>query len=181
MPRIQTSKLNKAAGERKTLLESVRGKMGMVPNLLATLARAPAALKAYLDLNANLAKGTLAPVLREQIALTIAEVNNGEYGLAAHGAMARVFRLSDEAIRANRAARSSDPATEAALRFAQAVVASRGFVRDVELAEVNASGYDEALLEIVTLVALNTLTNYASHVAGVEVDIPRVKPLGKAA
>lgn len=182
MPRIDPVDPATATGERKEMLDVVRGRMGMVPNLLATLARAPAALGAYLELSARLGRSHLRPALREQVALAVAEANACSYCLAVHGAYAAHLKLPDEEILANRQARSSDPKTEAALRFARAVVDTRGFVSDDALAEVRAAGYDdERVLEVVTTVALNLLTNYASHVAEVDLDFPAAPPLERAA
>ena len=48
---------------------------------------------------------------------------------------------------------------------------------DAELAAVKAAGYSEAeVIEIVLLVALNTLTNYVNNVARTDIDFPVVTP-----
>lgn len=42
---------------------------------------------------------------------------------------------------------------------------------------MKAAGYSEAeIIEIVLLVALNTLTNYVNNVAQTDIDFPEVKP-----
>jgi hypothetical protein len=52
-----------------------------------------------------------------------------------------------------------------------------GHVSDADLASVKAAGYSEAeIIEIVLLVALNTLTNYVNNVAQTDIDFPEVKP-----
>ena len=67
-----------ATGKAKELLDAVQAKLGMVPNLMRALANSPAALEVYLGFGA-LDKGSLSPALREQIALTVAEINNCAY------------------------------------------------------------------------------------------------------
>ena len=48
MPRLQAIDPNTATGKAKELLNAVHAKLGMTPNLLRTLANAPAVLEAYL-------------------------------------------------------------------------------------------------------------------------------------
>ncbi len=48
MPRLTPIDPATATGEAKVLLDGVQKKLGVTPNLLRTLANAPAALKAYL-------------------------------------------------------------------------------------------------------------------------------------
>ena len=48
----------------------------MIPNLIRTMANSSAVLEAYLNITGALAMGSLPATLREQIALTVAEVND---------------------------------------------------------------------------------------------------------
>ena len=76
----------------------------------------------------------------------------------------------------NREGRSSDDRVEAALRFAVAVVATRGWVTDDDLRWVRVAGYgDGAIVDIVATVAFNIFTNYFDHVAEPELDFPLVE------
>ena len=51
MPRLSPVERASAEGRTKELLDGVQAKMGTVSNLLGTLANAPAALAAYLQLS----------------------------------------------------------------------------------------------------------------------------------
>jgi alkylhydroperoxidase family enzyme len=61
------------------------------------------------------------------------------------------------------------------------VTKERGAVSDADFAAVRAAGYSDAeIVEIVTHVALNTLTNYINEVLKTDIDFPAV-PVALAA
>lgn len=175
MPRLNPIDHARAEGKAKVLLDGVRKKYGMVPNLLATLAHAPAALEAYLGLGQTLGRGSLDAKTREAIALTAAGENGCDYCAAAHSAIGAGLGVTAEELGANLRGQSSDRRVAAILRFARAVVVERGWVGDDELAAARAAGLtDGEITEIVAAVAVNTFSNYFNHVAGTEVDFPPV-------
>jgi len=175
MPRIKAVNPADATGKAKRLLDAVNTTLGVTPNLMRTLAVAPAALEGYLNLNGALAGGVLDARFREQIALAVAQANSCEYCLAAHSALGSHAGLSAESIAASRGARASDPKRDAGLKLAQAIVLHRGDVPDAALANASAAGLSDAeIVEIVANVAINFFTNYFNQVAQTEVDFPRV-------
>jgi uncharacterized peroxidase-related enzyme len=175
MPRFNPIDPAQAEGQAKVLLDGVRKKYGMVPNLLATLANAPAALEAYLSLGQALGRGSLDAKTREAIALAVAGENGCDYCAAAHSAIGAGLGVAAEELAANLAGRSSDPRVAAILRFARAVVVERGWVGDDEMAQARAAGLtDGEITEIVAAVAASTFSNYFNHVAETEVDFPPV-------
>ncbi|MEO8025979.1 MAG: carboxymuconolactone decarboxylase family protein [Bryobacteraceae bacterium] len=175
MSRIQAINPAEATGKAKDLLTAVQAKLGMTPNLMKTLANAPAALEGYLNLNAALATGVLDAKFREQLAIAVAQANSCEYCLSAHSAIGKMVGLPKDEIERSRQSHSADPKREGGLQFAQKIVVQRGEVTDVDLAAVRAAGYNDAeITEIVANVALNILTNYFNHVAQTVVDFPRV-------
>ena len=83
---------------------------------------------------------------------------------------------SDEQIRDSRGGHSPDSKVEAALQFAQQVVAQRGWVSDEDLANVRDAGYGDAeIAEIIANVAQTIFSNYFNHVAEPVVDFPAVE------
>ncbi len=179
MPRLNAIETSQADPKTKALLEGVQKKLGMTPNLMRTMANSPAVLDAYLGFSNALAKGALQPRLREQIALTVGELNGCRYCLAAHSALGKMVGLSDEEIADSRRGVSPDRKTEAALQFARKVVAERGWVTDDDVASLRSvGGSDGEIAEIVGAVALNTFSNYFNHVADTEVDFPEVEAPG---
>ncbi|MGE0480947.1 MAG: carboxymuconolactone decarboxylase family protein [Phycisphaerae bacterium] len=178
MPRLPTVSLESATGPARELFDAVKHKLGGVPNMFRTMANSPAVLKAYLSFSGALAETSLAPKLREQIALAVAGVNHCDYCAAAHTALGKKAGLGEDETIANRQGRAADPKVEAALRFALAIAERRGEVTDAELSATRAAGYNDAqIAEIVAAVALNLFTNYFNNVAQTEIDFPRAREL----
>jgi uncharacterized peroxidase-related enzyme len=175
MQRIPALNTSNAPEKTKSLLEAVTKQMGGVPNILATMAKSGAALEGFLGFAGALAKGSLAPAVREQIALAVAGANTCDYCASAHTALGQGAGLSAEEMRSNLAGQSSDPKVASLLSFARLVVTKAGKVSDSDVSAFHAAGYgDEALVEVVAHVALNIFTNYFNHVAGTEIDFPHV-------
>ena len=175
MQRITPINPAEATGKAKKLLDGVQAKLGFTPNLMKTLATAPAALEAYLQFGAAMGTGVLDAKFREQISLAVAQANSCEYCLSAHSAIGKMVGLTPDEIAASRESHAADAKRDAGLRFAQTVVVQRGEVSDAALASVRNAGYtDGEITEIVANVAVNIFTNYFNHVAQTEVDFPRV-------
>lgn len=144
---------------------------------MRTLANAPAALDGYLQLGGALAKGELNAKVREQIALAVAEANLCDYCLSAHSAIGSKVGLSSGDIDQARRAGAADGKVDGILKLARSIVVNRGEIPDGDLAAARRAGATDAeIVETVTNVALNILTNYVNHVARTVVDFPPVAP-----
>lgn len=173
MSRINQVDYDSADGETRAVLDGVKAKYGAVPNLLATVAHAPAALKGYLAFAGALADGVLDEETREAIALTLARVNECDYCQQAHAFASRGLKVSAHEIEQRLNGRSSDPKLNAILGFATAVAEKRGGVSDGDLAWLRSYGVsDRETSEIVANVVANIFTNYFNHVAETESDFP---------
>ena len=171
-----------ASPEQKQLLTGVKQAMGIVPNLISTMAHSPAVANAYLTFNQALSKGVLTPQLREKISLTVGQANECDYCLAAHSAIGAKVGLSAEEIQAARHATCGCDKTATALAFAAKIVAERGRVSDEDIASLRDAGWTDAeITEIIGNTALNIFTNYFNHVAGTVVDFPAAPKLGAPA
>jgi len=173
MTRIAT--VTNPTGKTKELLEMVKNKLGMVPNMMATLAQSPAALESYLSFSGALAHSSIPKTLQEQIALTVSEANGCGYCVAAHTKLGSLAGLSESELKASRKGHSTDPKEQLALNFAQLLVENRGHVTDGDVEKLRKGGFDDgAIAEIVAVTALNIFTNYFNHVADPVVDFPAV-------
>jgi uncharacterized peroxidase-related enzyme len=160
------------------LLKAVEKKMGMVPNMISTMAHSPAVVQAYLGFSQSLAGGSLPASLREQIALAVGEANQCNYCVSAHSFLGNKAGLSESDILDARHGTASDGLTDAALVFARKIVENRGHVSDEDVEELWSAGFtDGEIAEIVANVALSIFTNYFNHVAETEVDFPPVPSL----
>jgi uncharacterized peroxidase-related enzyme len=167
----------RASGPQKELLDAVKAKMGLVPNLTRVLANAPAALKGYLDFSAALAGASLSARQREQLALAVAEVNGCGYCLSAHTLIGGKLGLEEEQLLDARRGVADDARTAALLQVAQRLVLERGHLKDADLRAAREAGVTDAeLTETIAVVAFNLFTNYVNHVARAPIDFPEVKP-----
>ena len=161
--------------EQQALLDAAQAQLGMLPNFLKVFAHSPVALKAFLGLFGIATAGALDPQTRERIALALAQQNACEYCLSAHTALGQQVGLGAEEMAANRTGASQDAKAAAAVRFARALVEHMGEVTTAELQDVRAAGYGEAeIVEIITHVGMNLLTNILGKASRLEIDFPRI-------
>jgi uncharacterized peroxidase-related enzyme len=176
MSRITAINPSEATGKVKELLDAVQAKLGVTPNMVRTMAQSSAVLEAYINFSNALSKGKLNAKVREQIALVSAEANQCGYCAAAHTAIGKMVGLNEDAILAAREAYAEDAKTDAALKFARAIVENRGAVSDADLQTVKNAGFSESeIAEVIANVALNIFTNYFNEAAKTEIDFPRVE------
>lgn len=181
MSRIQHVNPETATGKAKELLDAVKSKMGLIPNMTKAMANSPATLEGYLGLSSVLSKGVLNAKLREQLALAIAQANDCDYCLAAHSAVGKMVGLTADQIRDSRRGEAVDTRADALIHFALQVLANRGAVSDADLQAVRDAGFDDgAISEVVAQVALHNFTNYFNRLAATDVDFPRVESLAVA-
>ena len=84
--------------------------------------------------------------------------------------------LKADQISSSRAAVSADPKTDAALKFAVAVVAAKGTLTESQFNAVRDAGFtDGEVAEILAHVAINVFTNYFNKAALTVVDFPKVE------
>lgn len=173
MSRIQQIAPETATGKAKELLDAVKSKMGMVPNMTRAMANSPAVLNAYLQFSGALAAGSLSVRNREQIALTIGQANDCNYCLAAHSAIGKMVGLTAEQILDSRRGNAIEAKSDAVLKFSRKVLETKGHVSNEDVAAVREAGLNDGeIAETVANVALNIFTNYFNHVADTTVDFP---------
>lgn len=175
MNRINVVTQDTANSEQKALLEAIQTKLGMIPNFLKIFANSPVALRAFLGLYGVANEGSLDAATRERIAVAVAQQNACEYCLSAHNAIGRKAGLTGDEIASNRSGTSQDTKAAIAVKFARSLVEHMGEVTSAELAEVRAAGYSESdIVEIITHVGMNVLTNIIGKASRVEIDFPKV-------
>jgi uncharacterized peroxidase-related enzyme len=171
MARIQTLSIGEAPASAQASLHAVEKATGFLPNLFKVFANSPSSLGAYLQAQQQLSKGELSAAERETIALAVSQVSRCEYCLAAHTVLGSHAGLSGDAIRAARRGEGSAIAT-----LARKVAEQRGHVSDADVAAAHAAGItDSKVVEVITVVAQVTFTNYLNNVAKTDVDFPAVE------
>lgn len=175
MPRIDKISPGVADPATQDILNSIRTKVGMLPNLHATLAHAPAALRGYLALGDMLAQGELSSAQREIVSIATAQANGCQYCLSAHTMLGKGAGLDHAAIHDARVGAAGSSANHAIGQFVHRLVEARGNISDADLVSARNAGLnDRQILEIVANVAMNVLTNFTNNVCQTVVDFPVV-------
>lgn len=165
--------MSQADDRQKELLNTVKQKMGGVPNILGTMAHAPSVLNSYLMMSEAMGESSLSPALQERLSLAISEQNGCDYCVAAHTTLGKMNGLSEQETIDARHGKAADPRDEAALTFALRIMETGGFLSDADREAARSAGLaDKEQIEIVGMVALNTLTNLFNHVADTDLDFP---------
>ncbi len=175
MSRITPVSNESANSEQRRVFDAIHMKLGSVPNFLRVFAHSPDALQAFLGLHHFASHGSLDAATRERIALALAQQNECEYCLSAHTAVGRKAGLNEAEIQANRAGTSQDSKAAVAVSFARAVAQHKGEVTNAELQSMREAGFSEAdIIEVITHVGMNVLTNMLGKASRVDIDFPKV-------
>jgi len=178
MERITPVNLQTAQGRARELLDAVKARLGIVPNMARGMAVSLPVLEAYLGFIGALGHGVLPARVREQLALDVGEDNHCDYCVSAHCTLGKGAGLTDQDILDSRRGASADPKEDVLLRFARTVLEKRGLVEDADIAAVREAGYGDAeIAEVVAHVGLNVFTNYFNNVAGTTIDFPKAPAL----
>ncbi|HRK32708.1 MAG TPA: carboxymuconolactone decarboxylase family protein [Tepidisphaeraceae bacterium] len=176
MTRIQPLNLDSVQGPAKQMLDAVKAKLGVVPNMMRTMAHAPSVLESYLNFSGALAKSSLDGKTREAMALAVGQANKCQYCVSAHTLLGKKAGLDEAAVAAARAGEASDPKLAALLRLAMAINNKQGNVTDADVTAARSAGVtDQEVLETVAVVSLNMFTNFFNHVADPQIDFPVVE------
>jgi uncharacterized peroxidase-related enzyme len=155
----------------KELLEMVNKKMGRVPNMMATLAHAPSALEAYLQLSGALSGASINKKEQEQIALLVGTKNDCAYCVKAHSAIGKLVGLTDEAVEKAKLGEGVSERDSKILKFANLILDKQGHIGKEGVDLALSSGLTKGeIFEIITAVSLNIFTNYVNHVADPVID-----------
>lgn len=172
MPLLTPHSLSTAPPGARPALEQIQKGLGFIPNLYATLAESPALLRGVLALAGELDTGDLTAGERQVTMAAVSVENECSYCVAVHSTLAGTLRVPADVVTAvRRGAPVPDAKLDALVAFTRAVVRERGWVNDAAVAAFLAAGYTKAqLLEVVGLVGLKTIHNYAHRIADFPLD-----------
>ncbi len=161
-----------APEESRPVLDAVNQAYGFLPNLFGVFAHSPAAAEAYASIGRALEKAALDPAEQQAVFLTVSAKNGCDYCVAAHSTLAKGTDMSDETLAALRNGEElPDERLQAVARFAAAMRDHQGWVPEDELKAFADAGYGERhVLDVITILAMKTLSNYTNHLAGTPLD-----------
>lgn len=164
-----------APGASKPILDQVEKNYGFVPNIFSVFAESPLASSAYLELNELIeSKAALTPQEQQITMLAISAENGCDYCVAAHSMAGKMSKVPEDTIQAIREGNPpDDPKYAALVRFSQSMLKHRGWVPEEEKeAFLNAGYTTQHVLDVISILALKTLSNYTNHLAQPPLDDP---------
>ena len=177
MTKINVPTRDDVAPANQEIFDQLKGKLGFVPNLYATLAHSEHALGNYLAFQN--AKSSITGKAREVINLAVSQVNKCEYCLAAHTVIGGMVGFTPDQILEIRSGRASfDAKLDALARLVRDIAERRGHA-DPELVDAFfAAGWTkENLVDAIVVVGDKTVTNYLHATTKVPVDFPAAPAL----
>lgn len=173
MTTFTTHTIDTAPDGSKARLAEVTKAWGFLPKLHGKLAESPLALEAYDTLFGLVARTSMLSPIEQQTTYQAINVFHGcEYCTAGHTYLSRQVKM-DEAVIA--ALRNGTPIPDARLQalrvFAESVLRERGFVGEAVVDAFLAAGFTRAnVLEVITIVATKTISNYTNHITRTELE-----------
>lgn len=161
-----------APEDARPALDKAEANYGRVPNLIGGLAESPAAAEAYLSLSELAGKTSFTPTERHVVWFTLNAYHECTYCMAAHTAIAKSEHIDDAVIDTARGGGAyDDPHLETLRQFTLQLVQQRGWVTPEEVDGFLEAGFTKRhVLEIITLIAHKTISNYTNHVLETPVD-----------
>lgn len=174
MARIKPLTKDQAQGDTKEIFEAMRNNFGMVPNLFATIAYYPKALKPLLDLYQAISKeSTIEPRLQELANLEASRINRCNYCLAHHAQMAKMFGLRDEQINALKTGNSNKGFTDkerVVIEYACQVTKDAEEVPEDLFKRLRSYFDDSQIVNLTLIIGLMNVFNRFNGALGVELE-----------
>ncbi|MEL7005601.1 MAG: carboxymuconolactone decarboxylase family protein [Bacteroidota bacterium] len=182
MKNLEALTREQASEESAQIFDAVKSKIGMVPNLYATIGNSAKALNGILTYGETLGSGEFSTKQIEAVALAVSQKNSCDYCLAAHTALGKMNGLSEEDTIAIRTGEIQDEKLNALTTLAADITETRGFPSQELVDRFFNVGFSKAaLVELIGLVALNTFNNYTNNIADTAIDFPQAPALPELA
>jgi len=156
----------------KVVFDNLKQKIGMVPNLYATMAYSDNALGNYITFQSG--KTSLRAKEKEAVNLIVSQVNNCIYCLSAHTAIGKMNGFTDDQIiEIRKGSASFDAKLDALVKLAKNITETKGKADSALVDNFFAAGYTEgSLVDVIMLIGDKTIMNYLHNLTEVPVDFP---------
>jgi alkylhydroperoxidase family enzyme len=166
MEKFSVYTIDSAPEASKASLREVQGRFGAVPNLAGAMALSPVLIKSFVPIFDQVHGGSFSEQQIQTVLLTDAVTNVSTWAVALHTALglkAGISAADVEAIRSG--GLPSDKKLSALSKLARTLIEKRGRLDDQDVGRFLDAGFSrELLLEVITIVAASTITNYTGSV-----------------
>jgi len=167
--------VDSAPDDTRQPLTVLRQAFGFVPNGAGVMANSPVLLNSFFSAFGHFrGSGTFTPAERQVLLLSNAVANDCVWAVAFHSLEALADGVTPAAVDAiRRRELPVDPRFAALSTLTRALIEKRGHLDETDTKAFTAAGFDDAqLLEVITGVAISTMTNYAANVAKLPLEAP---------
>jgi len=172
MQKFNVPTRDEVSENNQEIFDTLKGKLGFVPNLYAYFAKNENALGDYLGFQGR--KDSLKAKEKEVINLVTSQVNNCTYCQSAHTVLGKMNGFSEEQVLEIRGGSAAfDPKIDALARFTQSVVINRGRASQKAKDAFFAAGYTEAnLVDVVIAIGTKIVSNFIHNLTDFPIDFP---------
>jgi alkylhydroperoxidase family enzyme len=166
MERFPVHTLDSAPDASKDALRDVQDRFGMIPNLAGAMAASPVLIRSFIGIFDQVHGGSFNEQEIQTVLLTDAVTNGCAWAVALHSTLGLKAGLDPADVTAMRSGRSPLNAKLGALStLARTLIERRGSLDEKTIERFLAAGYrEELMLEMITIVAASTITNYTGNV-----------------
>lgn len=174
MKTLQPLTLEQANENSQAIFTGIKSKIGMLPNLYATMGVSDKLLGGFLTFTETLKSGEFSNKEYEAIALATSQANGCNYCLSAHTAIGKMNGFTEQETLALRTNLIADRKLNALVTLASEIVTKNGHPSQETVESFLNQGYTKtAFAELIAIIALTTITNYVYHNGGFEIDFPK--------
>ncbi len=167
MKTLKPLTLEEANQNSQGIFNTVKNKIGMLPNLYATMGVSDKLLGGFLIFTETLKSGEFTAKEYEAIALATSQVNGCAYCISAHTTIGKMTGLTEQDTLDIRDNSIEDSKLNALVTLASEFVNLKGHPTDVTVGDFFEAGYTKAAFaEVIAIVSLTTITNNIYHTGG---------------
>ena len=178
MKTLKPLQIEEANDNSQAIFNNIKNKIGMLPNLYATMGVSDKLLGGFLAFSETIKSGEFTAKEYEAIALATSQANGCAYCLSAHTAIGKMNGFTEEETLELRNNSIEDYKLNALVTLTNQLVTKDGHASERSVQDFLDAGYSKAAFaELIGAMALTTITNYIFHNGGFEIDFPKAQNL----
>lgn len=172
--------LEQANENSQAIFTNIKSKIGMLPNLYATMGVSDKLLGGFLTFTETLKSGEFTGKEYEAIALATSQANGCAYCISAHTAIGKMNGFTEEETLELRVNSIADSKLNALVTLTSELVNLKGHPNERTIDNFFEAGYNKAAFaEVIAIVALTTITNNVYHNGGFAIDFPKAQNINE--
>ncbi len=176
MKTLQPLSMEEANENSQTIFKAVKSKIGMLPNLYATMGVSDKLLGGFLSFTETLKSGEFNNKEYEAIALATSQANSCGYCLSAHTAIGKMNGFTEDQTLALRTNTITNERLNALVSLASDFVNTKGHPSTSNINTFFDTGFNKpAFAELIAIISLITITNTIFHNGGFQIYFPKAQ------